>query len=260
VNYGYQLAYLFTGRGTATVQKNDYALLPGSLLLYGPREWHEVRTDSHELTEMATVYFSWQPPGEKRLALGNKSVFSQGDLDQSLCDPPTQVQGLPPTPFHISLSDSVRAKAERALRATVIAYRSHKHDLSLLHRARFMEFLHLVISSLSGDTSRPDLFDRLYSFMVQNLSRPLRRKEVSNHLGISESYLTTLLRSKYSTSLTELLLTERMAKAQELLLHTELKVKEIAAKVGFRDTSFFVLSFRKRFGIPPLAFRDKGGL
>lgn len=75
-------------------------------------------------------------------------------------------------------------------------------------------------------------------------------------IGLSERRLTTLFRESFGQSPYAYLLQLRIRRAKEWL-HAEpaLSVRDIAAKVGFRDVSHFTATFRKQVGIPPAAYR-----
>jgi transcriptional regulator GlxA family with amidase domain len=47
----------------------------------------------------------------------------------------------------------------------------------------------------------------------------------------------------------------RLREAKDLLETTALRIKEIAARVGFRDNSHFVRDFETFFGISPTRYR-----
>ncbi|MBA2479617.1 MAG: helix-turn-helix domain-containing protein, partial [Planctomycetes bacterium] len=51
----------------------------------------------------------------------------------------------------------------------------------------------------------------------------------------------------------------RVDSAAQLLLDPSLAIKDIAKRVGFPDVRYFTTVFRRATGIPPAAFREKGG-
>ena len=48
-----------------------------------------------------------------------------------------------------------------------------------------------------------------------------------------------------------------MEKAKILLETTNIKVVRIAADVGYKDTNYFSLTFKKTVGVSPLQYREK---
>ncbi|MDO7558159.1 MAG: AraC family transcriptional regulator [Loktanella sp.] len=49
----------------------------------------------------------------------------------------------------------------------------------------------------------------------------------------------------------------RVAKATQLLQHTDMAVDQIAPKIGWQDTTHFIQQFRKIYGVTPAAWSKK---
>jgi two-component system response regulator YesN len=92
-------------------------------------------------------------------------------------------------------------------------------------------------------------------YIDESYRNKLNRNNVSNVLGISESYLTALLRKELNTNFTDYLTSTRMQKAMELLQYSNLSTKEISTAVGFQDYNYFVARFRQIHSKPPGTFR-----
>jgi AraC-like DNA-binding protein len=50
----------------------------------------------------------------------------------------------------------------------------------------------------------------------------------------------------------------RMTEARRLLAGTDLTVQAVGARVGYRDASYFIRSFRRGHGVTPLEWRHAG--
>lgn len=72
--------------------------------------------------------------------------------------------------------------------------------------------------------------------------------EIANKLNITPEYLSTLFRDKTGTNFTTYLRNYRINKAKELLIGTQLKLYEVAEKVGYSDPKYFSRVFRKCIG------------
>lgn len=81
-------------------------------------------------------------------------------------------------------------------------------------------------------------------------------KEYANLLNVSAKTLTNCVyESSHSTPLS--LINERIVlEAKRQLLHSSLKVKEIAFRLGFEDPSYFVKFFKRHVGCLPAEFRE----
>ena len=82
-------------------------------------------------------------------------------------------------------------------------------------------------------------------------------KEYAGHLNVSSKTLTNCVyESSHSTPLA--LINERIVLEAKLqLLHSSLKVKEIAFQLGFEDPSYFVKFFKRHTGFLPAEFREQ---
>lgn len=81
-------------------------------------------------------------------------------------------------------------------------------------------------------------------------------KEYAAHLNVSAKTLTNCVyESSHSTPLA--LINDRIIlEAKRQLLHSSLKVKEIAFQLGFEDPSYFVKFFKRNTGCLPAEFRE----
>ncbi|MBP1974974.1 AraC family transcriptional regulator [Cohnella thailandensis] len=80
--------------------------------------------------------------------------------------------------------------------------------------------------------------------------------EMTEVLGMPASTLNVLFRSTFGVSPYVYLIQLRLRKAKELLINEPgAAVKQIAELVGFRDSSHFVATFRRKTGLPPEQYR-----
>ena len=92
--------------------------------------------------------------------------------------------------------------------------------------------------------------------MIQ--SQPLRRiEDLAREFNLSHSRLEHLFKQETGVSLGQLLTEQRLSRAAYLLLHTNMRVKEIAHTVGYEHTSSFVRAFERHFMQAPRLYRQK---
>jgi len=89
----------------------------------------------------------------------------------------------------------------------------------------------------------------------RDIRRPLRPAELAAEVGLSVSRFYDLFREATGAVPARYIRRYRFEKAKELLLTTNLSVKEVANCAGIRDDSHFVRDFRKLYGMSPRAFR-----
>ena len=83
--------------------------------------------------------------------------------------------------------------------------------------------------------------------------------DLASHLNLSESRLQHLFKQTTGVGLGHVLTEQRLRKAALLLTETSLRIKEIAAAVGYEHTSSFTRAFEQRFAQPPQVYRRGGG-
>ena len=92
-------------------------------------------------------------------------------------------------------------------------------------------------------------------FIRIHMSEDFGVAEMARAVGLSASRLTAVLRAQSSLSPRELVETERMKVASELLAMTNLPIQNIAARIGLQSPFYFSLRFKKAFGVSPSEYR-----
>ena len=110
--------------------------------------------------------------------------------------------------------------------------------------------------AVSAPWKRDPLFESLLARVRENYNRPLNIKILAEMLGLSESYLRKMVRKQLNgIPLGAFLRHQRFSHAYELLQHTELTVREIAATCGYADIFSFSRAFKRDSGVSPTEFR-----
>ncbi len=77
---------------------------------------------------------------------------------------------------------------------------------------------------------------------------------VCSYLNISASRFSTIFKQATGTTFMDVLIGLRMQKAKDLLEHTDMKNYEIAERVGFNDSHYFSIAFKKITGKTPTEY------
>lgn len=94
-------------------------------------------------------------------------------------------------------------------------------------------------------------------YMSEDLSRPLRLKEVAHSVNLSASRLQHLFKADTNMTAAQYLKSLRMQRAKQLIDTTFLNTKEIMQRVGMKDESHFVREFKKTYGLPPGSYKQR---
>ena len=107
---------------------------------------------------------------------------------------------------------------------------------------------------LATDLARLTGQERRILELIESES-PHTISELALELNLSESRLQHLFKQMTGVGLGHRLTEQRLQKAALLLTGTRLRIKEIAAAVGYEHTSSFTRAFERRFEQPPLVYR-----
>ena len=80
---------------------------------------------------------------------------------------------------------------------------------------------------------------------------------IAYKFNISKCYLTRLFKDRYGVNLYDYVINVRMEKASELLHNTSLKSYEIAEKVGYTNSAYFSISFKKYYGCTVSEYKNR---
>ncbi len=122
------------------------------------------------------------------------------------------------------------------------------------------EALPLVVEAVTdgGVAAGPSVVGPLahaLGYIDAHLHQPLSPAAVAAQVGLSSRHLSRLLRSQVGLSLGEYVQRERLRVAAALLCGSDLPVKDIAARSGYRDVHHFTRVFSQAFGQGPATFR-----
>ena len=101
--------------------------------------------------------------------------------------------------------------------------------------------------------------DRIYrKFMLllaenSNVNRSV--KSYADELCVSPKYLTSVCRRHGNFTASELIAASIISRIKQLLLYSDLSIKEVAAEMGFDNLSFFGKYVKKHLGLSPNNYR-----
>ena len=100
----------------------------------------------------------------------------------------------------------------------------------------------------------------IHDYIDNHYSSNIKISQFADKYFFSKEYLTRQFKARYHCGIYEYVLQVRMERARELLLNPEIKIQEIAQRVGYADNNYFSKAFRTYYGISPTAFQQENGL
>ncbi len=96
---------------------------------------------------------------------------------------------------------------------------------------------------------------RALELIELRLARPIYVPDLARELDLSHNHLTRLFRSATGTTIATHIARRRVDRARDLLQHTRLPIKSVAAHVGIPDLQQFNKLIHRVLGAPPSAVR-----
>ena len=93
-------------------------------------------------------------------------------------------------------------------------------------------------------------------YIKENYASDLSLDLLSEHFHFSTTYISRLIRRSYGINFAEILSNTRLNEAKNLLQNSGMKTADIGKAVGYHDTSYFIQSFKKKYGATPNEYRN----
>jgi len=134
------------------------------------------------------------------------------------------------------------------------------HDLNVTPRElrrlleRFGAEAAEYVSSLRKEKAKGSIH-KVKSYIDAHFHENISLKSLAAKFYMNPVYLGQLFRKTYGTYFNDYVLRLRVEEAKRLLRQTDLRIYEIAEKVGFNDPDYFVTQFEKVEGMTPSEYR-----
>lgn len=115
-----------------------------------------------------------------------------------------------------------------------------------------------VGAGLPKEQNRTD--PRIHAVLVyinQNLTTELHIDAIADFCHLSKYHLCHLFRENTGMTIMQYVLEQRLVKARDALLQTDMSISGIAMQTGFPSISYFCHVFREKEGISPTEYRKK---
>lgn len=147
----------------------------------------------------------------------------------------------------------------QALRA-VVSHPASDHLADHLSRQASHLILAAELTRSLGSPVAPRIGNQLlpvFRYITANLSLPLERSELAAQAGLAPSRFHQLFLAMTGVPPMTWVRTQRLARAADLLINTDLGLADIAERSGFYDAYHLNKRFRSAYGKPPSAFRKQ---
>lgn len=97
----------------------------------------------------------------------------------------------------------------------------------------------------------------ILQYIQNNIYNPnmIKADVISQHFGISQNYLGRYFKKHTNETMQQYIINYKLKLIENRLLHSEMRINEIATELGFTDESHLNKLFKKYKGIIPSEFR-----
>ena len=140
--------------------------------------------------------------------------------------------------------------------------RSYAEAVQALEMKDFMGVgrSNVVFMDAAAGRSQPTrrLIRQIVQYIEDNYCREdLSLSLISGWVHVSETYISSLFKKYQSVNISEYITALRMKKAEELLRYTALHTYEISERIGYSNSQYFSVIFKKYAGLSPTEYRKK---
>lgn len=97
--------------------------------------------------------------------------------------------------------------------------------------------------------------EKILLFIQSHYQEPISLNDAADYANKSTGYISNKFKKEVGVSFIQYVTDYRLLKARQLLITTNLKIKEIALMVGFADERYFSLVFKKECGLTAGMYR-----
>ena len=107
----------------------------------------------------------------------------------------------------------------------------------------------------SCETTPREVISKTLEYINQHYGEDISLKKIANNVFFCQSYLGKLFKQATGESFNNYLTRIRIENAQKMLSNSEMKIYEIAQKVGYRSIDYFRKQFKAITGLGPVEFK-----
>lgn len=234
------LEYIVEGRGYLNVDGENYAATKGDVYILRKKTTHTYWSDAK--SPWVKIFFNIRGSlaekilEEYKLGTKGKVVLNGEGLEDDFREMLARV------------SDNTITQAER-FDGAAVDFLKIIIKLANLERMR---------GNLKGDLmSVEDEMNKLIEYITMNPKRIVSNQELGDVVYHSKDYVIKRFFANFGVTPYEYQIQQKIFSAKNLLGHTKMSVKEIAASLGYDDQHYFSYMFKKRCGLSPTQYRKQ---
>ena len=239
-------------QGTLYLQVDDERYVINESEVFSLPPFHHIRgfKESPKNSQYFWFHFFPKPNG---LKIKDTTSMSENDIIGLF----TNNQAALPLQFKMNSVDRAFMLANQVLD---VAKNNYFADISIdyLLTSLLIELSEDYYQTLSGATVTEDeaRINGIKEWIRSNLSEKLRVNEVADHFELNPHYLVRIFKEQTGMTVIQYISNLKLRDAQELLLRTNLPIKQIASMAFYPDEKRFMKVFKEQLQLTPTEFRN----
>ena len=249
-NNFFELIYIIEGTGIQTVNKNHFNYRKGNLFLLTPQDIY-----SFDIDAPTTFFF-----------VRFNKLYIKDKIDKDN-DAIKQVEYILQNASH-KPGCILKNKTDKPLIASLVNSILNEQTNQQIYYTRISEqIVNTIITvvarnialklpkNIKETTGEPVL--EILNYIQQNIFEPenLKAKKLSEHFNISLNYLGRYFKKQTGDTLQNYIINYKIRLVETRLLHSDMRINEIAYEFNFTDESHLNRIFKKYKGMNPSEFR-----
>ncbi len=237
-----EIEVIVGGKGEHLVNGKSFALHRGSAYLLTPKDFHGVREDPDDPLQLYNINFNDQI------------------LPESLCADLNNLDDL----FCVTFPEEEIGKIEVMMEDLVREYDENEPHRDEMILSLFEMLVIRIIrqhqkskhATENDPAQKPNLpVNQVITYLKKNFREPITLNRCAKMVYLTPNYLGELFRKTVQMSFSDYLKHLRFDNAVNLLNSTSESMEQISKLSGFHSSAYFIVLFRKHFGITPAQYR-----
>ena len=248
-HYYIGLLYMYDGQVTVECDNKPYVLNPGDFLIIMPRVIHSFYSDYTGHISYGVVKFN-----PINLNFSNKAATLVHAVFSGAI-PATQFPVyLPASETDIYTVGNIIDRLISEAARKDLYYTDYVNSLLsmlIISIMRFWQKKNIKLNSVVGQSTASSEIFTVLEYISNHSGEPIAVPDLAKQCNMSYSTFSRLFKQQTGRSCKEYIEYIRISKAQDLLLFTDKPLNYIACETGFVDSSHFIKTYKKLFGITP---------
>ena len=110
------------------------------------------------------------------------------------------------------------------------------------------------IAPTNQENFNDEIAGKIAAYLKENMRENITLDQISEHLGLSKSYIKIIFKNKYNCGVIDYLINLKISEAKRLIRETSMNFTQIADTLGFSSVHYFSKIFKLRTRMTPTQY------